>query len=405
MGSVFSVLQVNNYIKNMIAQDFLLGNLQVQGEVSNCKYHQSGHVYFTLKDDKAAISCVMFAGNRAGLTFSMRSGDKVVVTGTVDVYEKAGSYQIYAKKIKLAGTGDLYEKFLALKAELEEMGMFAPEYKKAIPRHVKRLGVVTAPGGEAIRDIQNISRRRSPGIEIILFPAMVQGEYAKESIVKGIKILDKAGVDVIIVGRGGGSLEDLWAFNEEVVARAIFECETPIISAVGHESDVTIADFAADLRAPTPSAAAELAAENVIDTIERVNALERRMNFCMNQSLNYAKRNILQYFKRIEAYRPDNIIAGYRQRLMHLSVIMQKAFEKKLGESKYRLGLLAGRLDDISPLKRLSGGFSYVSDETGENVKSVKHIRKGDLLNISVTDGIIKSKVEAIIQKEEISYE
>ena len=262
MNSIYSVGQVNNYIKNMFTQDFMLSRISVKGEVSNCKYHTSGHIYFSLKDETGTIACVMFAGQRRGLGFAMKNGDKVVVSGSVNVYERDGKYQLYARQIQLEGAGLLYERFLALKRELEEMGMFAPEYKQPIPRFIRTLGVVTAPTGAAIQDIRNISYRRNPYLQIILYPALVQGAGAKESIVKGIQTLDRLGVDVMIVGRGGGSIEDLWAFNEEEVARAIFECTTPVISAVGHETDVTIADYVADLRAPTPSAAAELAVDD-----------------------------------------------------------------------------------------------------------------------------------------------
>ena len=257
--NVYTVGQVNSYIKNIFDQDYMLRRIYVSGEVSNCKYHPSGHIYFSLKDAEGTISCVMFAGSRRGLAFPMRDGDNVIVGGSISVYERDGKYQIYAKEITKEGSGLLYEKYLALKAELEEMGMFAPEYKKRIPTYIRRLGIVTAPTGAAVQDIRNISARRNPYVQLILYPALVQGEGAVSSIVNGIRALDALGVDVIIVGRGGGSIEDLWAFNEEEVARAIFECETPVISAVGHQTDTTIADFVADLRAPTPSAAAELA--------------------------------------------------------------------------------------------------------------------------------------------------
>lgn len=273
MKNVYSVGQVNRYVKNMFTQDFFLQKVYVKGEVSNCKYHTSGHIYFSLKDETGTISCVMFAGQRRGLGFSMKDGDKVVAGGTVDVYERDGRYQLYAKEITLEGAGALYERFLALKQELEEMGMFAQEYKQPIPPFVRKLGVVTAPTGAAVQDIRNVSLRRNPYLQIILYPALVQGEGAAESVAKGIRMLDEAGVDVIIAGRGGGSIEDLWAFNEEIVARAIFECRTPVISAVGHETDFTIADFVADLRAPTPSAAAELAVYDYRSVLEAAGSL------------------------------------------------------------------------------------------------------------------------------------
>lgn len=230
MKNVYSVGQVNTYIKNMFAQDFMLKRISVKGEVSNCKYHSSGHIYFTLKDGVGAISAVMFSGSRRGLTFAMKEGDKVVVTGSIEVYERDGKYQLYAREIELAGAGNLYLKFETLKRELEEMGMFDASYKKPIPKYAKRVGIVTAPTGAAIQDIRNIASRRNPYVQLILYPALVQGEGAAASVVNGIRALDALGVDVMIVGRGGGSIEDLWAFNEEIVARAIFACETPVIS-------------------------------------------------------------------------------------------------------------------------------------------------------------------------------
>ena len=252
MKNVYSIRQVNLYISNMFRQDFMLNRIYVKGEVSNCKYHTSGHIYFSLKDDSGSLACVMFAGNRSGLKFQMQNGQSVIVLGSISVYERDGKYQLYAREIIQDGMGLLYEKFQALKQELEEMGMFAPEYKQPIPAFSRRVGIVTAPTGAAIRDIMNISYRRNPYVQLILYPALVQGEEAADSIVRGIELLDQSHVDVIIVGRGGGSMEDLWAFNEEKVSRAIFQCETPVISAVGHETDFTIADYVADLRAPTP---------------------------------------------------------------------------------------------------------------------------------------------------------
>ena len=259
MGNIYTVSQVNSYIKSMFAQDFALNKISVKGEISNCKYHPSGHIYFTLKDGGSQIGAVMFSSQRLNLKFRLEEGQQVVVQGTIDVYERDGRYQLYARQITREGTGDLYLRFEQLKQELEEMGMFDGSYKQPIPKYARRVGIVTASTGAAIRDIMNISARRNPYVQLVLYPALVQGTEAKYSIVRGIETLDAMGLDVIIVGRGGGSIEDLWAFNEEMVARAIFNCSTPIISAVGHETDVTIADYVADLRAPTPSAAAELA--------------------------------------------------------------------------------------------------------------------------------------------------
>ena len=278
MQNVYTVAQVNSYIKNMFTQDFMLKSIFVKGEVSNCKYHSSGHIYFTLKDAKGVITCVMFAGSRAGLSFQMQEGQMVVVGGTIDVYERDGKYQLYAKQIVLDGAGRLYEKFEQLKQELAEMGMFAPEYKQPIPKYIQKLGVVTAATGAAVRDIIEIATRRNPYIQIILYPAIVQGEQAAESIVNGINALELFGVDAIIVGRGGGSIEDLWAFNEKIVAQAVFDCSIPIISAVGHETDTTIIDFVADLRAPTPSAAAELAVYEYAQLMEHLQLYQNTLN-------------------------------------------------------------------------------------------------------------------------------
>ena len=282
----------------MFAQDFMLKRISVKGEVSNCKYHSTGHIYFTLKDGAGAISAVMFAGNRRGLTFAMKEGDKVVVTGSIEVYERDGKYQLYAREIELAGAGNLYLKFEALKRELEEMGMFDASYKKPIPKYAKRVGIVTAPTGAAIQDIRNIASRRNPYVQLILYPALVQGEGAAASVVNGIRALDALGVDVMIVGRGGGSIEDLWAFNEEIVARAIFACETPVISAVGHETDTTIADYVADLRAPTPSAAAELAVFDHALVKEQIAGRRNQFGRLLRNQIGAARMRLSSYTKR-----------------------------------------------------------------------------------------------------------
>ena len=296
---VYTVGQVNAYIKNMFDQDFMLNRIYVKGEVSNCKYHTSGHIYFTLKDHTGAINGVLFAGNRKGLGFTMKNGDNVIALGSVSVYERDGKYQLYAREILPDGEGLLYRRFEQLKQELEEMGMFAPEYKQPIPKYIRTLGIVTAPTGAAIRDIQNISSRRNPCVQTILYPAQVQGEGAAASIVKGIHALEQLGVDVIIAGRGGGSMEDLWAFNEEIVARAIFECTVPVISAVGHETDTTIADYVADLRAPTPSAAAELAVYDIRELEGMMLSLRLELNRGITDRLERTKERLRQYENRI----------------------------------------------------------------------------------------------------------
>lgn len=372
----------------------MLNRISVRGEVSNCKYHGSGHIYFSLKDGSGAISCVMFAGQRKGLAFSMKNGDRVVVTGSVDVYERDGKYQLYAKSIVLEGAGLLYERFLALKQELEEMGMFSPEYKQPIPQYIRKLGVVTAPTGAAIQDIRNITHRRNPYVQIILYPALVQGEGAKESIVRGIQALDELGVDVIIVGRGGGSMEDLWAFNEEVVARAIFNCSTPIISAVGHETDVTIADYVADLRAPTPSGAAELAVYEFASLSETMERYRKRLQYTMNTALLLEKRRLTQYQTRLNYLSPENKIREQRMHLLQQEERLQDLMKQRVERERHRLSIYIERMKGLSPLEKLNQGFSYVENGQGKAVTSISQVQEGDHLMIHVTDGEITARVE-----------
>lgn len=396
--NVYTVGQVNTYIKNMFTQDFLLHRVCVKGEVSNCKYHTSGHIYFTLKDAAGTISGVMFAGNRRGLAFRMKEGDRVVVTGSIEVYERDGKYQLYAKEITLDGEGDLYLRYEALKRELEEMGMFAQEYKKPIPRYVKRVGIVTAPTGAAIQDIRNIASRRNPYVQLILYPALVQGEGAAESIVNGIHALDLLGVDVMIVGRGGGSIEDLWAFNEEIVARAIFECETPVISAVGHETDTTIADYVADLRAPTPSAAAELAVYDVERLMQDIASCENRLNRLMKNQAVLSKNRLLSYAARLKVLSPEYQLNSKKQYAAELEDRLGRTMRDVLNQKRHRMELLARDMDGLSPLKKLSQGFSFVSDMEGKNLSGVDQVETGDHIKIQMTNGCLEATVD---KKEE----
>ena len=395
MKNIFSVCQINRYVKNMFTQDFILQKIYVKGEVSNCKYHTSGHIYFSLKDETGVLSCVMFAGHRRGLAFRMKDGDRVVVGGAVDVYERDGRYQLYAKEISLEGAGALYERFLALKTELEEMGMFAQEYKQPIPAFIHRLGVVTAPTGAAVQDIRNISLRRDPYLQIILYPALVQGEGAADSIVRGIHMLDQAEVDVIIIGRGGGSIEDLWAFNEEKVARAIFECRTPIISAVGHETDFTIADFVADLRAPTPSAAAELAVADFRQILQNIAGLRDRIQKAMQRRAELGRAQLMQYQMRFQYLNPEAKLRDNRQRLADLDELLRRAMKNRIAEERHMLGIYLERYRGLSPLYKLNQGYSFVSDREGNGIISTKQVHSGDLLEISVTDGVIEAEVRS----------
>lgn len=394
--NIYSVGQVNTYIKNMFAQDFMLHHISVKGEVSNCKYHSSGHIYFTLKDSTGTIQAVMFAGNRRGLRFQMKEGDNVVVTGSIEVYERDGKYQLYAREIALEGAGDLYQKYEVLKRELEEMGMFAPEYKQSIPKYAKTVGIVTAPTGAAIQDIRNIASRRNPYVQLILYPALVQGEGAVASIVQGIQAMESLQPDVLIVGRGGGSIEDLWAFNEEAVARAIFECSIPVISAVGHETDTTIADFVADLRAPTPSAAAELAVFDIQSFYEKLAHEKIQMNRRMEARLEQAKQKEEYLAKQLQLLSPENQINSKRQYAMDLEERLGQLMQRTLRENQHRLELLAGALDGLSPAKKLSQGYSVVRNRQGKNIRKTEDVKTGETLQIHVTDGSIEAEVTAV---------
>lgn len=400
-NNVYSVKQVNAYIKNMFVQDFMLNRIYVKGEVSNCKYHTSGHIYFSLKDESGAIACVMFAGDRRrGLAFRMQEGQKVIVLGSVNVYERDGRYQLYAREIVPDGEGDLYLRFEQLKKELEEMGMFAQEFKQPIPFYSRKIGIVTAPTGAAVRDIMNISRRRNPYVQLILYPALVQGEQAAESIVKGIRTLDAYGVDVMIVGRGGGSIEDLWAFNEEIVARAIFECRTPVISAVGHETDTTIADYVADLRAPTPSAAAELAVMDVRQLMGGLELFRQQLMDRMEQKL-LDRQNQAEQLRRLLKYlSPQYQLNEKRQYAGELQEKLGQAMRQKLLERRHQVQLLAQGLDGASPLKKLSQGYSYTQTQDGKALRSVEETRPGDRLTIHVTDGRVYAQVLETEQAE-----
>ena len=396
MQKVYSVGQVNTYIRNMFTQDFVLNRVSVRGEISNLKYHTSGHIYFTLKDASAAIACVMFAGARGGLAFRMSNGQQVVVDGAVNVYERDGKYQLYATKIRQDGAGELYEKFLELKEELEEMGMFAPEYKQPIPKFVRRLGVVTAPTGAAIRDIINIATRRNPGIRIILYPAKVQGEGAAESVAAGLAALDALGVDVIIVGRGGGSIEDLWAFNEETVARAIFSCHTPVISAVGHETDTTIADFVADLRAPTPSAAAELAVADVTAWLQALDEDALQLQRIMQRMIKDARSRLRECELRMRYAKPQQRFMQQKQRLDEYEERLRRAMQSLLEQTRHQLALIEERLRRLSPYEKLESGYGCILTEDGRRIRSVSQVAPGEVVQIYLADGRMTARIQEV---------
>lgn len=393
MAGVYTVKQVNSYIKNMFKQDFLLNSVSVKGEISNCKYHTSGHIYFTLKDADAALSVIMFASQAAKLAFKLKDGMSVVVSGRVDVFDAAGKYQLYANTVQQEGIGELYQKFEQLKQYYEDMGYFAKEYKRPLPAFTKKLGVVTSKTGAAVQDIMNISKRRNPYIQIVLYPAYVQGEHAKQSIVRGITRLDKMGLDCIIVGRGGGSIEDLWAFNEPEVVEAVFNASTPVISAVGHETDFTLTDFVADMRAPTPSAAAELAVTEAVAVENRIYEYERRLKQQMMYSLS-AKRDCLERLKlKIEYLNPVNQIYDKRQRLMNIEDKLNMLIKRCAADNRNRLRLYASKLDGLSPLRKLDMGYGYIENSEGNRIVSARQVSEDDEITVYLKDGSIRSKV------------
>ncbi|MBE5826483.1 MAG: exodeoxyribonuclease VII large subunit [Butyrivibrio sp.] len=395
MRSEYTVTQVNAYIRNMFTQDFLLKSLTVKGEVSNCKYHSSGHIYFTLKDSGGAIACVMFRSDRerGGLKFQMKEGQQVKITGTIDVYERDGKYQLYAKKIEQDGEGALFEKFEQLKKKLSDAGMFSEFYKQPIPSYIKTLGVVTAPTGAAVRDIINVATRRNPHIQIILYPAIVQGDQAAESIVRGIETLAHTKADVIIVGRGGGSIEDLWAFNEEIVAQAIFDCPVPIISAVGHETDTTIADFVADKRAATPSQAAEFAVFEFSRFLQDLQDYSGTLRAGIDRNIARYKLEEKRYTQSLRHLSPMGRIRDRLLRTDQYRELLQNLMDRKVSQGRHRLDISIEKLKGLSPLDRLKAGYSYVSDAKGRNIRSIEGVSNGDELTVFVSDGQIRARV------------
>jgi len=392
MGIIYSVKDINKYIKNMFDNDYLLRNLQVQGEVSNVVYHSSGHIYFTLKEENNAIKGVMFMGYRnTGLDFRLQNGQNIIVTGYINVYERDGQCQLYAKQIELDGRGNLYEAYELLKQKLYEEGLFEFEYKKAIPKYPKKVGVVTAKTGAAIQDIMNIAKRRNPYVQLYLYPAKVQGEGAAQTIVAGIEALDAMGLDTIIIGRGGGSIEDLWAFNEEIVARAIFAAKTPIISGTGHEIDNTIADYVADLRAPTPSAAAELAIPDVMTSLQQVKQYERHLTQHMLHRIQSKKQRFQMLSVELERLSPEN---QWNNQMIHLDSLQDRlltSMKQSFSKKQHRCELLLTRLNGLSPTAKLVGGYGYVEKKDGTAVKSVKEVKEQETISLTLWDGNIET--------------
>ena len=388
------VSELNGYIKNIIDGDEMLANVYIKGEISNFKRHYSGHLYFTLKDETSLIKCVMFKSYTNYLNFEPKDGMSVVILGSVSVFERDGVYQVYAKGMEPEGVGALYKAYEKLKAKLSEEGLFDEAHKKPIPILPRAIGVVTSKTGAVIRDIINVTTRRLPNVNIILYPAAVQGEGAAQTIVNGIKYFNKAkNVDTIIIGRGGGSLEDLWPFNEEITARAIYESETPIISAVGHETDFTIADFVADLRAPTPSAAGELAVPDIVEVRWKLENINKRLANSLRKKVENMR---IKYDNLKNSRALKNPYDALRQKMIvcdNLYKNIENNFSLKVKDRHIKLVGLIGRLENLSPLKTMLRGYSIVENQDGKVIKSVNDLNKDDEVSIRLNDGKRKAKI------------
>lgn len=396
MATIYSVTQINQYIKTAFTNDYLLRNVQIVGEVSNVKKDAKGNIYFTMKDAGAALSGVMFSRDAySGLGFELNNGQRVIVSGYVSFFERDGKCQIYARKMNLEGRGNLYEEYEKLKERLYEEGLFDFEHKKPIPKFPKAVGIVTAKTGAAIQDIRNIAKRRNPFVQLVLYPAQVQGEGAAATIVKGIKTLDKMGLDTIIVGRGGGSIEDLWAFNEEIVARAIYEAVTPVISGTGHEIDNTIADYAADLRAPTPSAACELAIPDVLTAIRQLEGMENTMRHSMDVRLHRANQQVKMLQIALDKVSPKAKFENLQGRVFDLQERLVRAADNKLEGRKHRYEVLLTKLNGLSPTAKLTSGYGYIANAEDVPVKSVDDLQKEDTFSVTMWDG----KIEGVVTK------
>lgn len=402
MEKVFKVTQINTYIKNLFLADYLLNKVQVKGEVSNCKYHSSGHIYFTLKDEGAALKCIMFASSKtSGLNFKMQDGQSVIVSGSIKVFERDGVFQLYANQIKLDGAGNLYEQYEKIKQKLYEEGLFDFEIKKEIPAYPKRVGIVTAKTGAALQDILNIAKRRNPYVQLILYPAKVQGEGAAKTIVEGIQTLDQMSVDTIIIGRGGGSIEDLWAFNEEMVARAIYAAKTPIISAVGHETDNTISDYAADLRAPTPSAACELAIPDVVSVEKTLMLYQDKMKRLMHRILESKKTELSMLSAKLEYLSPKNQLIEKRLVCDRFYDRLESVMGQKVKKYRHQCEILTERLNGASPTNKLKKGYAYITDKNNQPVLSATSLKEEENITLSFLDGQIDALVKSKKMYEE----
>lgn len=395
---IYPVSAINRYVKRVFTSNPYLNGLWVSGEISNFKHHSSGTLYFTLKDEFASISCVVYSRDVYRLTYMPKDGDKVLAYGSVSLYEKTGAYQLYVTQMESVGSGRLYEEFEKLKKRLLEEGLFDEAHKKPLPSFPRKIGIVTSPTGAVVHDIEEVGRRRYPGVKLVLYPALVQGPEAAQTIVRGIKVLDAIeDVDVIIVGRGGGSLEDLWPFNEEMVARAIYDAKTPIVSAVGHETDVTISDFASDKRAPTPSAAAELTVPDAAKLKEDVKGLRLRQKTALVNSVRRLGDALAVQKTKLLKNAPTQRVREYGMRLDQLLDLRTHAMKQCVMEKKMALDKQKARLEMASPTLPLEKGYAMLMNAEGSVVTSAAALKKGDAVKARLKDGVVKADVTGVV--------
>ncbi|MGV1060703.1 exodeoxyribonuclease VII large subunit [Clostridium perfringens] len=392
-----SVDEVNNYVKKLVENDFILKNLNVKGEISNLKFHSSGHIYFSLKDENSKVNCIMFKNNAVNLDFRLEEGMKVEIKARLGVYHKEGTYQLYCENIKKAGIGELFEEFHKLKKELSEEGIFDEKYKRALPKFPKRIGIITARTGAAVRDIINVIQRRNKSLDIILYPAKVQGENAADSIIEGIRYFNnEKSVDVIILGRGGGSIEELWAFNNRYLAYEIFNSRIPTVSAVGHEVDFTISDFVSDMRAPTPSAAGELVSPSLQEMINDLVNKKEFLHRAIDRKFLNSKRDVDLLYKGLKGNNPKHIIEKRIKEVNSLEEKLNFLGKRKIDKAKDELIALNSILQTLNPLNTLGRGYSVIMDKEDKVINEVSELKKNDMVKVIMKDGSVNIDIKII---------
>ncbi|EHK2356085.1 exodeoxyribonuclease VII large subunit [Clostridium perfringens] len=392
-----SVGEVNNYVKKLVENDFILKNLNVKGEISNLKFHSSGHIYFSLKDENSKVNCIMFKNNAVNLDFRLEEGMKVEIKARLGVYHKEGTYQLYCENIKKAGIGELFEEFHKLKKELSEEGIFDEKYKRALPKFPKRIGIITARTGAAVRDIINVIQRRNKSLDIILYPAKVQGENAADSIIEGIRYFNnEKSVDVIILGRGGGSIEELWAFNNRDLAYEIFNSRIPTVSAVGHEVDFTISDFVSDMRAPTPSAAGELVSPSLQEMINDLLNKKEFLHRAIDRKFLNAKKDVDLLHKGLKGNNPKQIIEKRIKEVNSLEEKLNFLGKRKIDKAKDELIALNSILQTLNPLNTLGRGYSVIMDKKDKVINKVSELKKNDMVKVIMKDGSVNIDIKII---------